>query len=124
MTEHVRGALDVDVDDGIKFMHRDVPERGVARNDRRVVDQQIGRAEVREDIAGPEADGLVVGHIHSGEMVERSVFAEEFVDDLLRTRTTGHPMALRKVVFGEGAAATARDAGDDDIAAAFFHRRL
>ena len=121
MTEHVRGALDVHVDDGIKFMHGDVPERRVARNNRRVVDQQIGRAEVREDIAGPDTDRLVVGDIHSGEMVERSVFGQEFVDNLLRTRTTGHPMASRKVVFGEGAAATARDAGDDDVAATFFH---
>ena len=88
-------------------MHRDVPERGAAGNDRRVVDQQIGRPEVREDIAGPDADRLVVGDIHSGEMVERSVFGQELVDDLLRTRAAGHPMALRKVVFGERAAAAA-----------------
>ena len=115
------GAFDIYVDDGIKLVDRDVPEWGVARNDRRIIDQQVGSTEVCEDIASPEADRLVVGNIHGSEMVERSVFGEELVDDLLRTRTTGHAVPEGKVVFGQGAAATARDAGDDDVAAACLH---
>ena len=73
MSQHVSRSFDIDVDHVIKLLRGYFPERGISRNGRRIVDQQIGRAEMGEHIAGPNAHGIVVGYIDRRKLVERSV---------------------------------------------------
>lgn len=73
MAEDMGGAFDVHIDDGIEFLHGDVPERGVVSDDSGIVDDQVGWSETGEEVAGPDTDGGVVGDIDDIETVEGAV---------------------------------------------------
>ena len=74
-----------------------------------------------ERIAGPDPHCFVVGHVDCGKVMERSVLGAQLLDNCLCTRTPSDTMPLSQIILGERAPTSARDAGDDDVAA--FHTR-
>jgi hypothetical protein len=121
MSQHVSRSFDIDVDHVIKFLRGYFPERSISRNGRRIVDQQIGRAEMGEHIAGPNAHGIVVGYIDRRELVERSVFGAQLFDDFLRSCATGHAVPASQIVFSQRASTAAGDARNDNVASVVLH---
>ena len=80
MANDIDHAFDVHVDDLRKLLGRDLPERGVLIDNRRVVQQQIRRRAGCQQSPGPCPHLFVRGHVHDIELVRTPESAAQFLD--------------------------------------------
>ena len=107
-------ALDVDVDHRVELRRRHIDEVGGAVDDRRVVDEQGGRAVLGERAPGPVGDGAVVGDVHRREVVRLAKSGLQLGDLVGGAAAADDLVAQPDKLPGQAAADAAGHAGDDN----------
>src|SRR5262249_48767104 len=81
---------------------------------RRVVDEQVWRAEVFKYVLRPGLHGGRVGHVHGGERVRQAKLAAQLGDVVLRSTAPGNLVPGPDEMWDQGPAPTTGGAGQDD----------
>ncbi len=114
MADDIGHPLDVDVDHRIEFPRRHLPQRRIAIDRRRIVDQQIGRAVGLQHRAGPGEHPSVVGDIHHIETVRRGQAGRQFGNGPGVASAADDDMAEARKLLGHRPPEPARRTGDED----------
>lgn len=107
-------AFDVHINHAVKLLNRHHPNGRMVVNNRRIVDENIGRAEGCQCRIGPCLHGLIVGHIDRMKCVVRAKLQLQLGNLSSVASAADHLMASFTKAVGQGPAQSARYPGQDN----------